>query len=252
MSLPPLRTRRTVLVLVGLGVVLGAAGVASAGSGQLYVSPDEVIGSLLQRVGLDTATTPTHPNGDAALWNIRFPRVVLGMLVGASLGAAGALTQGVFGNPLAEPSVIGVSAGASVGACAVIVFGWSFLGTMTTAAAAFITAVFTTFLVYSLARRNGRTEVITLVLMGVAVNAVAGGIVAYLVFVGDTSAREQIVFWQLGSLNGSRWPQVATVHHSPRSASWGRCCWPGSSTCFRSGNGPHGTWVSMWSGCGSW
>ena len=65
---------------------------------------------------------PTHPNGDAVLWNVRFPRVVMAMLVGAALGAAGAVMQGIFGNPLAEPAVIGVSAGAAVGACTVIVF----------------------------------------------------------------------------------------------------------------------------------
>ena len=75
------------------------------------------------------------------LWNIRFPRVVMAMLVGAALGAAGAVMQGIFGNPLAEPAVIGVSYGAAVGACAVIVFGWTFLGSFTIAAAAFVTAL---------------------------------------------------------------------------------------------------------------
>jgi iron complex transport system permease protein len=63
--------------------------------------------------------------------------------------------------------------------------------------------------VYSLSRRDGRTEVVTLVLMGIAVQAVCGGLIAYLVFLGDTASREQIVFWQLGSFNGSRWQHVA-------------------------------------------
>ena len=119
--------------------------------------------------------------------------------------------QGIFGNPLAEPAVIGVSSGAGVGACAVIVFGWSFFGPMTIAACAFASALIATVIVYGLARRQGRTEVVTLVLMGVAVNAVCGGLIAYMVFLGDTAAREQIVFWQLGSLNGSRWEQVRVV-----------------------------------------
>lgn len=208
-SLPPVRARRGVLVLGGLVLALLGACLISAGSGQLYVAPTEVLGSILHRMGIDLGPMPTHPNGDAVLWNIRFPRLVMGLIVGAALGAAGAVLQGVFGNPLAEPAVIGVSSGAAVGACAVIVFGWTFLGSLTIAGAAFGTALCTTLLVYGLSRRDSRTEVVTLVLMGVAVNAVCGGIIAYLVFMGDTASREQIVFWQLGSLNGSLWKHVA-------------------------------------------
>lgn len=217
-ALAPVRSRRAVALLAGLVVALAVASLVSAGVGQLHVPPGEVLGSVLGRLGLDGLDGlglgpdhPSHPNGEAVLWNIRFPRLVMGLLVGAALGASGAVMQGIFGNPLAEPAVIGVSAGAGVGACAVIVFGWTFLGTMTVPAAAFATALATTVLVYGLARRNGRTEVVTLVLMGIAVNATAGGLIAYLVFLGDTAAREQIVFWQLGSLNGSRWPQVHVV-----------------------------------------
>jgi iron complex transport system permease protein len=139
------------------------------------------------------------------------PRLVMSLLVGAALGAAGAVMQGVFGNPLAEPGVVGVSAGAAVGAAAVIVLGWSFLGSYTVALAAFVTGLATTLTVYVLSRSGTRTEVVTLVLMGVAVNAVAGAALAFLVFLGDTQAREQIVFWQLGSLNGSRWAAVVVV-----------------------------------------
>ncbi len=210
-SLTPVRTARAVAVMAGLVVAVVVAGLVSAGSGQLHIAADEVLGSVFHKIGVNWGPMPSHPNGDAALWNIRFPRLAMGMLVGAALGCAGALMQGIFGNPLAEPAVIGVSAGAGVGACAVIVFGWAFLGSMTIAAMAFLTALVTTFLVYGLARKNGRTEVVTLVLMGIAVNAVAGGIIAYLVFLGDTQAREQIVFWQLGSLNGSRWAAVRIV-----------------------------------------
>ncbi|MFY1671389.1 FecCD family ABC transporter permease [Plantactinospora sp. WMMB334] len=207
----PVRGGRATVVIAVLLVALGGTLLVSAGAGQLHVPPGEVIGSLLHRLGLQLGELPTHPNGEAALWNIRFPRLVMGLLVGAGLGVSGAVMQGIFGNPLAEPGVIGVSAGAGVGACAVIVFGWTFLGPMTIPAAAFGTALVTTIVVYGLARRGGRTEVVTLVLMGIAVNAVASALIAYLVFLGDTAAREQIVFWQLGSLNGSRWVQVQVV-----------------------------------------
>lgn len=205
------RRRRAAVVLGALGAALLVAAVVAAGSGQFPVAPSEVLGSLLHRMGLDLGPLPSHPLGDAALWNIRFPRVALAIAVGAALGAAGAVMQAVFGNPLAEPSVVGVSSGAAVGACAVIVFGWAFLGPMTTPAVAFAAGLATTLVVYLLSRSGGRTEVVTMVLMGIAVNAVTSALIAFLVFMGDTQAREQIVFWQLGSFNGARWQAVAVV-----------------------------------------
>ena len=208
---PARRRRRTGALFAGLALALLVAMVAAAGRGQLAVPPAEVIGSVLHRLGLDLGPVPTHPGGEAALWTIRFPRVVMAALVGAALASAGAVMQGVFGNPLAEPGIAGVSAGAAVGACLAIVFGWVFLGPWTTAVFALIGGLISVFLVYTLSRSNGRSEVVTLILTGVAVNAIAGAAIAFLTFLGDTQAREQIVFWQLGSLNGTRWPYVAVV-----------------------------------------
>lgn len=209
--LPTTRHPRLVLVTVVLVVALVVLGIVSAGSGQLAVPPDQVLGSVLHRIGLDWLPLPTHPNGDAALWSIRFPRVAMAMLVGAALATAGAVMQGVFGNPLADPGVVGVSSGAALAACTGIVFGLSFAGAYTTALLAFIGGLIATAGVYLLARSDGRTEVVTLVLTGVAVNAVGGAGIAFLTFLGDTQSREQIVFWQLGSLNGTRWAYVGVV-----------------------------------------
>lgn len=211
LRLPRVRPTRASLMIGGLGLGLVAAAIVAAGVGQLQVAPTEVLGSILHRVGVDIGPRPAHPQGDAALWNVRFPRVALAMLVGAALGGAGAVLQAVFGNPLAEPSVIGVSGGAAVGASSVIVFGWAFLGSSTIAAVAFVTGLLTTLAVYALSRSGGRTEVVTLVLMGIAVNAMTGALIAYAVFLGDTQAREQIIFWQLGSFNGARWDAVRVV-----------------------------------------
>lgn len=204
-------TGRSIALLGGLGVALIALLLISAGSGQLHIPPMEVLSSVLRRVGIDTGIPMTHANADAALWNVRFPRVTLAVLVGAGLAVGGVLMQGVFGNPLAEPGVVGVSSGAAAGACAVIVLGWTGMGEWGVAAAAFIGGLGATFLAYATARQNGRTEVVTLVLTGVAVNAVAGAIIAFMTFLGDTQAREEIVFWQLGSLNGTRWVQVGVA-----------------------------------------
>ncbi|ONI75280.1 heme ABC transporter permease [Actinosynnema sp. ALI-1.44] len=176
----------------------------SASVGQFPVPLREVIASAFGGGAADPAAQST-------LWNIRFPRVLMSLLVGAVLGVTGALMQGIFGNPLAEPGVVGVSLGAAVGACLTIVFQISFLGQFTTPAFAFTFGLATTMAVYTLSRARGKTEVVTLLLTGIAVNAVAGAAIAFLTFLGDQQAREQIVFWQLGSIAGSRWPYVWTV-----------------------------------------
>jgi iron complex transport system permease protein len=195
--------------------VVGALGlvmlVLSAGIGQFALTPGEVVGSILHRMGIAAGQVSAHPNADDVLWSVRFPRVTMALLVGAGLATAGAVMQGVFGNPLAEPGVIGVSAGAAVAACAVIATGWSAVGAWSPAVAAFAGGLVTTLAVYLLARAGGRTEVVTLVLTGIAVNAVCGAAIAFLTFVASRQAREQIVFWQLGSLNGTRWAYVAVV-----------------------------------------
>ncbi|MFI1916483.1 FecCD family ABC transporter permease [Nocardia sp. NPDC020380] len=183
----------------------------SAAVGQVPTTPGEVAGAFFHRIGLDWGPMPHHPAGYVTLWEVRFPRVVLAILVGAALATAGALLQGVFANPLAEPGVIGVSAGAAVGAGAVIVVGGAFVAAWSVAAGAFVAGLGTTLLVYLLARSGGRTEVVTLVLTGVAINAFAGGLMSFLLFTASPAARDQIVFWQLGSLNGATWQSVYVV-----------------------------------------
>lgn len=209
---PPPRPSRLARV-PGLYALLLAALVAlvllGAGLGQLDIAPAEVLGSILRRLGLEGGAVSDHPHADSALWVVRFPRVALALVAGAALAMGGVLMQGVFGNPLAEPGVIGVSAGAAAAAAATIALGWTFLGPWTLVVAAFCGGLLTTMLAYATAREGGRTEVVTLVLTGVAVNAVAGAVIALMTFLGDTQAREEIVFWQLGSLNGTRWSDVA-------------------------------------------
>lgn len=208
---PARRRLRGGTVLLALTVLLLVLAVASACIGQVPTGPAEVVGSILHRIGLDIGPMPAHPSGEVTLWQVRFPRVTLAVIVGAALACAGALLQGVFANPLAEPGVIGVSAGAAVGASLVIVTGGAFVAGTAVAAGAFVAGLVTTALVYLLARSEGRTEVVTLVLTGVAINAFAGGLIAFFTFVANPAARDQIVFWQLGSLNGATWGAVAIV-----------------------------------------
>lgn len=207
LPLAPTASNRRIVLTV-LAVALAACMVVGAGTGQLEIPAGEVLGSIWHKLGLDWGTMPTHPQGDNTLWEVRFPRLVMAALVGAALATAGAVMQGVFGNPLAEPGTVGVSSGAAVVAAATIVFNWQFLGEWSVAFGAFLGGLVTTVLVYVMARSNGRTEVVTLVLTGVAVNAMAGAALAFLMFWGDSSAREEIIFWQMGSLNGARTSQV--------------------------------------------
>jgi len=199
------------VLFTALTIALVATLMISAGTGQLAIPPNEVLGSLLHRIGIDWLPLPSQPAGDTTLWSIRFPRVAMAALVGAALAVAGLVMQAIFGNPLAEPGVIGISSGAAVGAGLSIVFGLTVFGEWTTAAFAFAAGLIATLIVYAMSRADGRTEVVTLVLTGIAVNAIAGAAIALLTFLSDTQAREQIVFWQLGSLKTSRWSQVLII-----------------------------------------
>ena len=205
------RTLRGLTLSTGLAVALVVAVVASSMVGQLPIAPTEVVGTLLRALGISNGWQPTDDLVEATLWVVRFPRVVMALAVGAALAVAGAVMQAIFGNPLAEPGVVGVSSGAALGASAAIVFGVTALGSWSIALFAFAGGLLATLLVYFVSRANGRTEVVTLLLTGIAINAFAGAGLAFLLFVGDTASREQVVFWQLGSLNGSLWNEVLIV-----------------------------------------
>lgn len=205
-----LGARRALVYTVTSGLLVVGI-LLSAGTGQLPIGPGEVVGSLLRAVGIPFAGAPTEPLIEQTLWQIRFPRVVMSLCVGALLAVAGTVMQAIFANPLAEPGVVGVSSGAAVGAATAITLGLTAAGGWTTAAFAFAGGLAATLVVYGAARSQGRTEVVTLILTGIAVNAFTGAALAVLMFAGDTGSREQIVFWQLGSMNGSRWPEVLLV-----------------------------------------
>ncbi|WP_338683191.1 iron ABC transporter permease [Streptomyces acidiscabies] len=196
---------------VGVGLVVGLVVLVpvAAGVGAYPIPVGDVLGSVGHRVGLWGGELDRV--AESVLWNVRFPRIVLALLVGASLGCAGALMQGVFGNPLAEPGVIGVSSGAAVGAVAAIAMGMGFLGSWTVPAFAFVGGLGTALLVYALSRSEGKAEVVTLILTGIAVNAFGGALIGLFLFFADTAAVNQIVFWQLGSLSQATWPKVLAV-----------------------------------------
>lgn len=197
-------------LLIALTVALAAVIIAGGSIGAYAIPPTQVMGSVLHHLGLAIGPTPAGI-GDQVLWEIRFPRVALTILVGAALGCAGATMQGTFSNPLAEPGIIGVSSGAAMGAVAQIVLGFSLASTWNVTIAAFVGGLVTVFAVYFASRSNGRTEVVTLVLTGIAVNALCGAIIGLLMFYSDDAQLRSITFWQLGSMAQATWPKVAVV-----------------------------------------
>ncbi|CAA9551306.1 MAG: Vitamin B12 ABC transporter, permease protein BtuC [uncultured Thermomicrobiales bacterium] len=201
---------RAALLLPTLTLLLVAAALFSVGRGAVAISPAQVLAILLGKVGIATDTAYTAQQA-AVLWNIRLPRVLLGMLVGGGLAISGAALQGIFRNPLTDPGLIGVSSGAALGAVGAIILGITAFGAFVMPLAAFIGGLLATLLVYGLARHGGRAEVVTLLLTGIAVNAICGAAVGFLIFLASDAQLRSIVFWSFGSLGGATWSATLAV-----------------------------------------
>lgn len=210
----PILADRPVVLFSALTVGLLVAVVFAAGLGAFHIAPADIVASVFSRIARVFgfgAESPLDVVAEGTLWHVRFPRVTLAVLVGASLGGAGAMMQGIFANPLAEPGIVGVSSGAVLGAAAQIVIGFSPLGIWTLTGSAFLGGIVTVFGVYLMSRADGRTEVVTLVLTGVAVNALAGAVIGLFTYFSNDAELRSITFWTLGSVANATWPKVMTV-----------------------------------------
>lgn len=152
------------------------------------------------------------------LWDIRLPRTLLGMLVGAALAVSGTVLQGLFRNPLADPGIVGITSGAGLGAISAIVLGaslplWvqSALGIYLVPLMACLGGWVSVVLLYSVATRGGRTSVATMLLAGIAMAALAGALVGLMVYAADDQQLRDLTFWQMGSLGGATWAKIATA-----------------------------------------
>lgn len=152
------------------------------------------------------------------LWDIRLPRLAMGGLVGAALAVSGAAMQGLFRNPLADPGIVGVGAGAGLGAILAIVLGgllppWvnTLTGNQLTPFAAFLGGWGSTLLLYRVATRHGHTSVATMLLAGIALGALASAVSGILVYIADDTQLRDLTFWGLGSLAGASWAKVLTA-----------------------------------------
>ncbi|WP_319558297.1 iron ABC transporter permease [Thiomicrorhabdus sp.] len=148
--------------------------------------------------------------------DIRLPRILLGVLVGAALGVAGAALQGLFRNPLADPGLVGVSSGAALAAVATIVLGSSLLkdwidfsGYFALPIAAFLGGLAVTLLIYRVATHNGRTDVGLMLLAGIAMNAIAGALTGILTYYASDEELRSLTFWSMGSIAGASFDDLS-------------------------------------------
>ncbi|WP_227010436.1 FecCD family ABC transporter permease [Pelagibius marinus] len=211
------RQRRALLALWLFGAGLAAAFLLAVGYGALAIGPEQAVTILAAQAGVELPWGFTRQQ-EAVLLAIRLPRAVAGILVGAALAASGAALQGLFRNPLADPALIGVSNGAALAAAAMIVLGGSLSGVTAVVPlalllplAAFGGGLIAVFLVYSIASRDGRTDVATMLLAGVAVTAMTGAGIGFMVFLSDDQQLRDLNYWMLGSLGGITWSRLGAA-----------------------------------------
>ncbi|PSJ59708.1 FecCD family ABC transporter permease [Mesorhizobium soli] len=197
-------------VLLGVTVLLSLASGASDASA-LAVARDWLFPSM-------SDGSPLSERDRIIVYDIRLPRVVLGVLIGSALAVSGAVMQGLFRNPLADPGLVGVSAGAGLGAIVVIVLGGTMLGPLlaildiyTLPLAAFAGGLATTLILYRVATRRGQTSIATMLLAGIALGAMAGAFSGIMVYLADDRQLRDLTFWGLGSLAGATWTKIAAA-----------------------------------------
>lgn len=193
-----------------LVIVLAAASLLAVGLGTVWISPGTTLRLLAWKLGLAGPPADVPSSAAVILFELRIPRVLLAMVVGAALAASGAVFQALFRNPMADPAIIGVSSGAALGAIAVIILGGGVLaGGLGVPAAAFAGALAVSFLVYRLARIGPAVQVATLLLAGIAVAAVISAVISLVMAFAGQEIRS-IYFWLLGGLAGRGWGALAT------------------------------------------
>jgi len=215
--------RRTRVLIIVLLLALPCAVLFSVSSGVLNIPLTVSVQSLGHFLGLPLSSV--DPQQQMVLWSIRWPRTLMAAVVGACLAMCGAAMQGLFRNALADPSLIGVSSGASLGASVAIVLSSTVLAganellgansaiinTYLVAIMAFVGGFIATLFVYRLGTSGGETSVATMLLAGIAITAVAGAISNIFSFIADDLALRRISLWRMGSLDGANWQQLTVA-----------------------------------------
>ena len=191
-----------VLMTVGFALMLIAAAV-----GPYTIPASHTAGILLEQLGIGQASaTQTE---EAIVSTIRLPRILLALVVGAALGVSGAVMQGLFRNPMADPGIIGVSTGGALGAVIAIAIGAQAVFALALPAMSFVGAAVALALVYVVASLGGRFSMAALLLAGVALSAFMAAIIsAIILFSSDLQAQREMLFWLAGGLGASTWTDI--------------------------------------------
>ncbi len=193
------------LFFVSATILLGLAFWLALFSGPVDISPSKLFSLFSSDAGQQ----------EKILWQLRLPRVLLATLSGACLACCGAVMQGLFRNPLADPSLIGVSSGASVGASCMIYFGGSMLiggiALPLIAVGAFVGGLLATWIVYRLATSTAGTSVATMLLAGIAITALAGAVNGLFSFFADNEMLRRISLWQMGNFGNADWAKAGLL-----------------------------------------
>ena len=203
-----MNNRRYALLLIALGALLLVSCVVSLGFGPARV-PVDVVWQILLHKAFGLGDVSWAAGQEHIVWLIRVPRMLLGALVGAGLALIGAVLQAVTRNPLADPHLLGVTSGATLGAVIVVLHVGEIVGLLTLPIAAFIGALLSMLLVLAIASRHGRLDSDRLLLCGVAVSFVMMAVANTLLFLGDHRASSAVLFWMLGGLGLARWELLA-------------------------------------------
>ncbi len=196
---------------LGLGVLLIGVIVVASAVGPVQIVFKDAAAIILDSLGFDTGVTYSQRDL-LVVRDLRLPRVLVGALVGAALAVSGAAMQALFRNPLAEPGIIGVSSGATVGAAAAFYFEWIAFSRWALPGAAFVGALVAIGVVYLVASVSGRPSMATLLLVGIGMNAFMGAITSVLVAnAPDEQQLRGIVFWLQGGLEARTWDHVELV-----------------------------------------
>ena len=198
-----MRRLRQAAVLVALVVLLAEAAALALATGPAPLPAAKAARILLSTApGLHHLADDATPTERSIVLEVRLPRLLLALLVGAALAVSGVILQSLFQNPMADPSIIGVSSGAALGATAAIVLGlnFTFLGLTSLPLAAFVGALGVTALVYVLSRRGGRTPVGLLLLTGLAVASLCSSLASLLLVEAKQGQVTDVVFWMMGSV----------------------------------------------------
>ena len=209
-----LKQNHRLLILVLLGTILLVCLLIAAAIGAVSISPLSIIKMTLNKTALFNFTATWQPSAETILFQIRLPRVIAAALVGSALASAGVLFQGLLRNPMADPYIIGTSAGAAFGATIAMMLPISlaFLSFGLVPIAAFVGALAAVLLVYNLARVGGTTPVVSMLLAGFAVSAMLTAVMFFMVTLsGQTGLLQSIYSFLMGSVSVSGWNKIIVV-----------------------------------------